>query len=103
MENNIRFYIPENLTIPTKLSLYVDDTYVEYKRINGGFRFNVLENDENTAMDIVIQITKRMMYEQDESEHGVSWRTVSFNIVEQEERFKIGTIIDWYYRVRDSY
>ena len=31
--SNIRFYIPKYETIPTDLLLYVDDTYVKYKRI----------------------------------------------------------------------
>lgn len=101
--NNIRFYIPDSLTIPTDLILYVEDTYVNYKRIHGGFRFHIHEDDEIKAMGIAKQIADRMIFEHDESEHGVTWCTVEFKIVEQEERYKIGTDIDWFYRIRDSY
>ena len=103
MENEIKFYIPKSLTIPTDLILYVGDTCVEYERILGGFRFHISENNEDKAMNIAKQIAEQMIREHDESEHGVSWRTVDFKIVEQDGRFKIGTDIDWFYRVRDSY
>ena len=49
------------------------------------------------------EIVEKMEYEHDESQHGVSWRTKSLVIIHQEERYKIGTIIDWEYYVRDSY
>ena len=54
-------------------------------------------------MEIVEKIVRVMIQEHDESEHGVSWRTVSLKVVPQEDRYKIGTMIDWVYRVRDSY
>lgn len=103
MANSIRFYIPDSLTIPTDLILYVGDTYVSYNRIKGGFRFHILEDDESKAMEIAKQIADRMIIEHDESEHGVTWNTVEFKIVEQEERYKFRTDIDWFYRIRDSY
>lgn len=101
--SEIRFYIPEGETIPTDLRVYVDDVYVDYERIKGGFRFRVFLDDEDRALDIVEEIAQTMIREHDESEHGVSWRTVSLEVVPQEERYKIGTVIDWKYRVRDSY
>ena len=54
-------------------------------------------------MSIAERITQVMRSEHDESEHGVSWRTESLRIVSQEERYRSGTIVDWKYRVRDSY
>ena len=101
--SDIRFYIPNSETIPTDLRLYVDDVYVEYKRVQNGFQFYISLEDEQQAMDMAKEIVQKMIWEHDESEHGVSWRTVSFEIVPQEERYKIGTIIEWKYRVRDSY
>ena len=100
---DIRFYIPEGETIPTDLRLYVGDVYVGYHRIDHGFRFKILLDDENEAMKIAEEIVKKMKYEHDESQHGISWRTKSLVVVHQEERYKIGTIIDWEYYVRDSY
>lgn len=100
---DIRFYIPESETIPTDLRLYVGDVYVKYHRIDHGFRFEILLDDENEAMRIAEEIVKKMKYEHDESQYGVSWRTKSLVVIHQEERYKIGTIIDWEYYVRDSY
>ena len=101
--SKIQFYIPKDETIPTDLRLYVGDVYVEYDRIEGGFRFLVLLDDEEKAMEVVNEIVQKMIMEHDESSHGVSWRTVSLEVAPQEERYKIGTIIEWKYRVRDSY
>jgi len=101
--SQIRFYIPEGETIPTDLCLYVDDVYVKYERIRGGFRFYISLEDEKEAIDVVKEIVQKMKLEHDESQHGVSWRTVSLEVIPQEERYKMGTIIEWKYRVRDSY
>ena len=92
--SEIKFYIPKNETIPTDLRLYVDDVYVEYERVQNGFRFYISLEDEQQAM---------MKQERAESEHGVSWRTVSIEVVPQDERYKISTIVEWKYRVRDSF
>ena len=99
----IKFYIPKDETIPTDLRLVVDDVYVEYKRIGCGFVFHVLLDDEEKAVEIVNEIVQQMIKEHDESQHGVSWRTVSLEVVPQKARYKIGTMIEWKYRVRDSY
>lgn len=101
--SEIKFYIPKSESIPTELRLYVGDVYVTYKRIDSGFRFFISSDDEKKAMEVAEQIVKQLKYEHDEPQHGVSWRTISLEIVPQEERYKIDTIIDWKYRVRDSY
>jgi len=54
-------------------------------------------------MEIAKKIIHQMIMDHDESQHGVSWRTVAILVVPQEEICKFGTIIDWKYRVRDSY
>lgn len=102
-ESDIRFYIPKDETIPTALLLYVGDVFVRYERIHGGFRFYIDTKDETEAMEIAEKIVQKMEFEHDESQHGVSWRTLSLEIVPQDERYKIDTIVDWKYRVRDSY
>lgn len=101
--DDIRFYIPKSETIPTDLRLYVGDYYIEYERTQGGFLFKTLIDDEDEAMEVVQKVIDRMRWEHDESEHGVSWRTVSLAVVPQDERFSIGVWIKWKYRVRDSY
>lgn len=100
---DIRFYIPKDETIPTGLKLYVDDVFVDYEQVRGGFRFYISIEDEEQAMEIAKEIIQQMKLDHDEPQHGVSWRTVSIEIVPQEERYKFGTIIDWKYRVRDAY
>ena len=100
---DIRFYVPKSETIPTDLRMYVGDVYVEYERIYNGFRFCILLDDEEEAMKIAEQIVAQMKQDHDESQHGVSWRTVSLEIEPQGERYRIGTNVVWKYRVRDSY
>ena len=101
--SEIKFYIPKDETIPTDLRLYVDGVHVKYERTDGGFIFHVLLDDEEDAMEVASKIVQRMIMEHDESQHGVSWRTISLEVVPQEERYKIGTTIEWKYRIRDSY
>lgn len=93
--SDIKFNIP--------LALYVDDVYVTYERTNCGFIFHILLDDEEKAMEVAKEIIQKMIREHDESQHGVSWRIVSLEVIPQKERYKIGTLIEWKYRVRDSY
>lgn len=101
--SDIKFYIPKNETIPTGLRLYVGKNYVEYKRIANGFLFETLIDDEDEALEVVRQIVNKMKSEHDEPEHGLSYRTISLTVIQQDERYKIGTWVEWKYRVRDSY
>ena len=101
--SEIKFYIPKDETIPTDLRLYVGDVYVEYERITSGFRFHISVDDEDKAIEIAKEIADKMKREHDESQHGVSWRTISLEVVPQYERYRIDTVVDWIYRVRDSY
>ena len=101
--SDIKFYIPQDESIPTDLRLYVGENYVEYERTANGFLFKTLIDDEDEAMKVVEQIVNKMKSEHDESEHGVSWRTISLAVVPQNEKYKIGTQVEWKYRIRDSY
>lgn len=101
--SEIKFYIPQGETIPTDLRLYVGENYVEYERTANGFLFKTLIDDEDDAMKVVEQIVNKMKSEHDESNHGISWRTISLAVAPQDERYKIGTWVEWKYRVRDSY
>ena len=98
---NIEFYIPKDEKIPTDLRLKVDGIDVCYERIKGGFRFYVYVDSDEKALDIVKAITGQMILDHDESQHGVSWRTLSFEVTRDESGFR--RIVDWRYRVRDSY
>ena len=101
--SDIKFYIPDDETIPTELRLYVGDVYVTYEKTMGGFIFHILLDDEEKAMEVAKEIVQKMIREHDESQHGVSWETVSLKVIPQEVRYKIGTLIEWKYQVRDSY
>ena len=74
---------------------------VYYERIKGGFRFYVYVDSDETALEIVKAIAEQMIFDHDESQHGVSWRTVSMEVITDEWGFR--RIVDWKYRVRDSY
>lgn len=97
----IRFWKPSDELIPTDLWLMVGDVKVKYGRIFRGFRFEVYESDAEKAKEIVDKIVEQMLIDHDESQHGVSWRTISLE--------DIGLawdgcyVYEWHYRVRDSY
>lgn len=103
MKRDIKFYIPKNERIPTQLQLKVNDIYVEYERTVSGFRFKINTEDETEALAIATDIAGMMIQDHDESEHGVSWRTTSFRIVDIGRQNTGFTWVDWSYRVRDSY
>ena len=54
-------------------------------------------SEEAEAM--IKALIERILDEQDEEEHGVSWRTVSFQYVDN----WLYHTFEWRYRVRDSY
>ncbi len=101
----IKFYIPKDLTIPIELRIKVNDNIdIYYKGIDNGFGFEFTIYDVNSdeeAMKIVKEITDIMEREHNESQHGVSWRTVSLEMVKTNWDF-YKTVI-WKYRVGDSY
>lgn len=103
MKREIKFYIPKNERIPTGLRLYVNDIYVMYEETASGFRFKIDTEDETEALAIATDIAEVMIQDHDESEHGVSWRTTSFRIVDTGIPNFGFTWVDWSYRVRDSY
>ena len=103
MKREIKFYIPKNERIPTSLQLKVNDTFVTYERTVSGFRFEIPTDDETEALAIATDIAEMMIQDHDESEHGVSWRTTSFRIVDFGRPNTGFTWVDWSYRVRDSY
>ena len=98
---DIKFYIPSYETIPTELRLKVDNIDVYYKRIKGGFEFVIYTESDEKAMEIAEEIAQIMIRDHDESEHGVSWRTVSMELIPQDWEWR--KVIEWKYRVRESY
>lgn len=97
----IRFWKPSDELIPTDLWLMVGDVKVQYGRIHRGFRFEVYESDAEKSKGIVDKIIERMLNDHDESQYGVSWRTVSLE--EVQSAWTGCHVYEWCYRVRDSY
>jgi len=96
---NIKFL--QNNKIPLVLALDVDGTRVYYNRkTNDSFEFTVEFATEEEAMDIVKEVIQVIKSEHEEPNHGVTWRTVSLEVMEVSERYHC-VIIRWKYRVRD--
>lgn len=82
----------------------VDGRQVSYERIPDKFGYDFLYCCGETQ-DEAIAITKHLasiMCDQSYN-HGQEWRVVSIEIVNQEERYKIGEIVRVQFRIRDSY
>ena len=99
--SNIKFYIPEGVTIPLVLRLDVDGTDVTYRGVASGFEFTVWHVDREKAMEIVQEIVKQIKSEHDDLKHGVTLVTTSLEIAAVNERYGY-VCITWKYRIRDA-
>lgn len=98
----IKFYMPEGVSVPTQLRLRVDgDIDVYYDRSpSGGWKFWLFKFQNVTremAEAIVGAVWQRMVNQS--YDHGVSWRERGVREVYEDE-YKIEITID--YRVRDA-
>ena len=91
--------------IPLHLECTVNGTVIYYDFVKHtleytGYIFYV-DNDipEKEAEEKVKILINRILDDHDEYEHGVSWRTTSFEHVEH----PLYHMFEWHYRVRDSY
>lgn len=100
---NIKFYVPKEEVIPTRLRLMVDGKQVDYKRVDNEFAydFQFFDTEEKECLKISQEIAETMCFQS--YDHGQSWRITDISIVEQEERYKVGTIVRVSFRIRDSY
>ena len=93
-------------TVPTELRAMVDDVLITYKRTCSapypGFRM-IVENDtsKEKAEKVARVLIDRIIDDHNESEHGVSWKLMSFDYMGRDtlDRREFAA----YYRVRDSY
>ena len=83
---SIKFFIPKNETIPSKLRLYADGIRVEYVQSDDGFIFYINTKDENKAIEIVNRIAIIMKIE-----HKL-WKTKEINIVKRTPK---EIVIEW--------
>lgn len=105
--DDIQFYIPPNITVPTGLVLMVDGIRVDYEHYHYTevFDFYIDTTDKELAMKIANKIVARIQKEHNDFKHGVTWRTIYLKIVTEDdyiERYGIIRIM-WKYRVKDSY
>ncbi len=104
---NIRFNIPKNEIIPTKLRVIIDDDQrkeIIYTPVQGRFAYDfhaVCIDDVNEVFDIVNKIVDIMCSQS--YDHGAEWREVSKEVIPQKERYKSGTIVRVTFRIKDSY
>ena len=99
----IEFYIPKDEKVPTQLRMYADGHYVIYNRLEDRFGYDFMfmgDVSADEAVDLAKEIASVMC---DQSyDHGAQWRVVSVDVLEQEERYKIGEIVRVIFRVRDA-
>lgn len=105
--DDIQFYIPPNITVPTGLVLMVDGVRVDYEHIyiKDIFDFYISTTDKELAMKIANKIVARIQKEHNDFKYGVTWRTIYLKILTEDdyiERYGIIRIM-WKYRVKDSY
>lgn len=105
MNNNIKFYIPEDQIIPTKLRLKKDDIHIYYERLNDkfGYEFELYEiNDKEQGEEIVKEIANIMCNQS--YNHGQEWRIVNIECIEFNDN-SWGKNGKWEveFRIRDSY
>lgn len=96
---DIKFFIPDDQTIPTQLRLLVDGIHVYYEKLRDvfGYSFEIFTDDKEKARDIVEECARIMC---DQSyDHGASWRTTHI-VLENADRFS--SIYNVYFRIRDA-
>lgn len=101
----IKFHIPSDQIVPTKLRLIADGLHVYYMQLWDcfGYRFEVFaipgeKLEEERARRIVDEIA-RVMCEQS-YDHGVSWRIESIKMLADNSGISYG--YDVKFRVRDA-
>lgn len=96
----IKFFIPDDQTIPTQLRLTADGVHVYYNRLPDRFayRFTVYTQDENAAANIVEEIAHIMVNQS--YDHGASWRIKT--IVQVSDESVMSYTYDVDFRFRDA-
>lgn len=102
---DVQFYIPKYEIVPTKLRLMVDGKYVTYERFEYepvciAYDFYFMDATDEEAVAIATKIADNM--ESQSYGHGSEWRKAYIEIVEQNERYRIGQIVRVAFKVRDA-
>ena len=85
------------------MRLKVGERDVYYERVKDKFAydFQFFDTEEKECLKISQEIAETMCFQS--YDHGQSWRITDISIVEQGERYKVGTIVRVSFRIRDSY
>lgn len=105
MKEKIKFYIPDNEIIPTKLRLKKDNIQVIYQRCTNdfGYEFDVYElSNEQEGRELVEEIANQMCLQS--YDHGQEWRIKDIEL----KKCEINNFIkygNWVvkFRIKDSY
>lgn len=105
MNNELKFYIPEDQEIPTKLRLKKDKVHIYYERLNDkfGYEFELYELDSKEQGEDIVRETANIMCNQS-YDHGQEWGVVSIDCIEFNDN-SWGKSGKWQveFRIRDSY
>lgn len=106
MKNDIKFYIPENQIIPTRLRLKKDEVHIYYEKLNDkfGYEFELHEiDDKEQGEEIVKEIANMMCFQS--YDHGQEWRIINIECIEFDDNGFLGKNGKWQveFRIRDSY
>lgn len=105
MNNELKFYIPEDQEIPTKLRLKKDKVHIYYERLNDkfGYEFELYELDSKEQGEDIIKEIADIMCSQS-YDHSQEWRIVSIEcIVFNDNDFGKNGLWQVEFRIRDSY
>lgn len=101
---DIKFFIPDDQTIPTQLRLLVDGVHVYYEKMRSAmsYRFEVYTSDADKAREIVEECARIMS---DQSyDHGASWRVINVELydVNKFEGVPLSYVYTVSFRKRDA-
>lgn len=105
MKSEIKFYIPEDQIIPTKLRLKKDKVHIYYTRLNNkfGYEFELYELDSEEQGEEIVKETANIMCNQS-YDHGQEWRVVSIDCIEfNDENWRKSGKWQVEFRIKDSY
>lgn len=106
MSSNIKFYMPEDQLIPTRLRLKKGKVHIYYERLYDkfGYEFELYELDNEEQGEKIVREIADMMCVQS-YDHGQEWRIVNIKCVEFNDNGFLGKNGKWQaeFRIRDSY
>jgi hypothetical protein len=99
----IKFYIPKDETIPTRLRLIVDGMHVYYEKVPNEFAydFTLWGKARDNAIAIVDKLVRILCNQS--YDHGAQWREVKREIVEEGTEEWEPITIRVFFRIRDTY